>query len=83
MHWIRRAVNGRNCTDRLDGPSVIGVIGILVLANAIIRVQLAVEGLGVLDSARIEFALFILLQEGATLCGEKAALAPGIAGVYG
>jgi len=31
----------------------------------------------------MEFALFILLQEGTTLCGEKAALAPGIAGVYG
>jgi hypothetical protein len=61
----------------------LGVSGIFVLANAIIRVQLAVEGLGVLDSARIKFALFILLQEGATLCGEKAALDLGIAGVYG
>jgi hypothetical protein len=78
-----RAVNGRNCAHRLDDPSLLGVSGVFVLANAIIRVQLAVEGLGVLDSARIEFALFVLLQEGATLCGEKAALAPGIAGVYG
>jgi hypothetical protein len=78
-----RAVNGRNCTDKSGGSSVLGVSGIFVLANAIIGVQLAVEGLGVLDSARIEFALFILLQEGTTLCGEKAALVPGIAGVYG
>ncbi len=78
-----RVVNGRNCVRRLDGSSVLGGSGIFVLANAIIRVKLAVKGLGVLDSARIEFALFILLQEGATLCGEKAALAPGITGVYG
>ena len=60
-----------------------GVNGIVVLANAIIGVQSAVEGLGFLDSARIEFALFVLLQEGTTLCGEKAALASGIAGVNG
>ena len=78
-----RAVNGRNCTDKSDGSGVLCVSGTFVLANAVIGVQLAVEGLGVLDSARIEFALFILLQEGTTLCGEKAALAPGIAGVYG
>jgi len=78
-----RAVNGRNRADKSDGSGVLCLSGTFVLANAIIGVQLAVERLGVLDSARIEFALFILLQEGAALCGEKAALAPGIAGVYG
>ena len=55
--------------------------GVFVFANTIIRVLSAVEGLGFLDSARIEFPLFVLLQEGATLCGEKTALALRIAGV--
>jgi hypothetical protein len=57
--------------------------GIFVFTNAIIGVQPAVEGFGVLNSARIELSLFVPLQEGTTLCGEKAALALGVAGVDG
>jgi hypothetical protein len=62
---------------------VSGVSGILALANAIIGIQLAVERFGVLDSARIEFSFFVLLQEGTTTCGEEASLVVGIAGVNG
>ena len=57
--------------------------GIFVFTNAIIGVQPAVEGFGVLDSAGIEASLIFPLQEGTALCGEKAALALGIAGVNG
>ena len=57
--------------------------GIFVFTNAIIGVQPAVEGFGILDSTGIERSLFVPLQEGTALCGEKAALALGVAGVDG
>ena len=38
----------------------------MAFANAVVRVDLAVERLGVMDGARTELALFFLLQERAT-----------------
>jgi hypothetical protein len=62
-------------------PDASGVSGIFVLANPVIGVEPAIEGLGVLDSAGIEFSHVVLLQEGAALVGEIPALALGITGV--
>jgi hypothetical protein len=71
------------CTEKFRASSVLALGGIFVFTNAIIGVQPAVEGFGVLNSAGIEWSWFVPLQEGATLCGEKAALALRVAGVDG
>jgi hypothetical protein len=71
------------CTEEFRTSNVLALGGIFVLTNAIIGVQAAVEGFGVLDSAGIEWPLFIPLQEGTALCGEKTALALRVAGVDG
>ena len=71
------------CTEKFRTSNVLAFGGIFVFTNAIIGVQSAVEGFGVLDSAGIEWSLFVPLQEGATLSREKATLALRVAGVDG
>jgi predicted ThiF/HesA family dinucleotide-utilizing enzyme len=52
-----------------------------VLTEAIIRVEFAIERLGVVNGARIEFALVVFAQEGATSGSEKATQIVGVARV--
>jgi hypothetical protein len=53
-------------------PSLLGLGGLFVLTEAIIGVGFAVERLGLMNGARIEFTLFAFVQERATSRGEKA-----------
>jgi hypothetical protein len=78
-----RALRRCKSTEKSRTSSLLALGRIFVFTNAIIGVQPAVEGFGVLDSAGIERSLFVPLQERTTLCGEKAALALRIAGVDG
>jgi hypothetical protein len=52
-----------------------------VLTEAIIRVEFAIERLGVVNGARIEFALVVFAQEGAISGSEKATQIVGVARV--
>jgi hypothetical protein len=54
---------------------------LFVLTETIIRVEFAVERLGVVNGARIEFALSVFAQERATSGSEKATQIVGVARV--
>jgi len=54
---------------------------LFVLTETIIRVEFAVERLGVVNGARIEFALPVFAQERATSGSEKATQIVGVARV--
>ena len=54
---------------------------LFVLTETIIRVEFAVERLGVVNGARIEFALSVFSQERATSGSEKATQIVGVARV--
>jgi hypothetical protein len=54
---------------------------LFVLTKTIIRVEFAVERLGVVNGARIEFALSVFAQERATSGSEKATQIVGVARV--
>jgi hypothetical protein len=80
---MRTAVSGSCCTGKPSSSCVSAVAGIVTFTNAVVRVELTVERFGVLDHARIESALLVLLQERASLRGEKTAQTLGIAGING
>jgi hypothetical protein len=52
-------------------PSPLDLRDLFVLTEAIIGVESTVERLGVVNGARIEFALSVFAQEGATSGSEK------------
>ena len=62
-------------------PNPLDLGDLFVLTEAIIRVEFAVERLGVVNGARIEFALSVFAQERATSGSEKATQIVGVARV--
>ena len=62
-------------------PKRLDLGDLFVLTEAIIRVEFAVERFGVVNGARIDFALVVFAQEGATSGSEKATQIVGVARV--
>jgi len=55
------AINGQRRVGKSSGYNALDFAGLFPFTDAVVRVDLAVERLRVMNSTRIEFALFFLL----------------------
>ena len=78
---LRTTVNQAQVRWQTSGSSTLDFGGLFAFADAVVRVYLTVERLRIMNSARMEFAPFFLLQERTTFRGEQSAQTAGVAGI--